>query len=584
MGGGTCLKALLSNFKGQYARLILGPLFKLGEAILELLVPLLMARIIDVGIKNGDVRYVVLHGAAMLGLAAVGLCFAIICQYFAATCAYGFGRSLRRQLFHRVMGLSRAEYGAVGTDSLITRLTNDVTQIQTGINIAIRLGVRTPFLTVGSIVMALSINWKVGLIFLISTPLIVAALYLIMSRSVPFYTQIQQRQDRISRLAGENLEGVRVIRAFSKQGSEIETFGAAGDDLAAANVWVGKISAALNPITSVIVNLAIVAIVWLGSRYTDVGILGQGQVIALVNYMTQTLLALVVLANVIVTLTKAMASAGRVAEVLDLESSMAQPAADAADAAPKAGAPRICFSGVGFTYPSGGDKAVEGLTFAVQPGQTLGVIGGTGCGKTTLVRLLCREYDVTEGSLQVDGADVRDYTLKSLRGRIGLVPQTARLFAGTIRSNLQLGAENAPDEALWQALEAAQGAAFVREKPEGLDTVVEEGGKNFSGGQRQRLTIARALAKRPSILILDDSASALDYATDAALRRALKQGTADMTVVMISQRASTIKNADRILVLDDGAQVGFGTHEELLRTCEVYKEICRSQGVGEVSA
>lgn len=574
------MRALLSNFKGHYAQLILGPAFKLCEAVLELLVPLLMAQIIDVGIRNGDIAYVAGHGLEMLGLAAAGLLCAVICQYFAAMCAYGFGRSLRRQLFHRVMELSRTEYGAIGTDSLITRLTNDVTQIQTGINIAIRLGIRAPFLTVGSIVMALAINWRVGLVFLVSTPLIVAVLYVIMSRSVPLYARIQAGMDCISRLSGENLEGVRVIRAFSKQRAEIQAFQAAGSSLAEASVRVGKISAALNPLTSVIVNLAIVAIIWLGSRYTDMGILAQGQVIALVNYMTQTMLALIVLANVIVTLTKAIASAGRVAEVLDLKSSMLQPVQSDP---PVSGAPRIAFRDVSFAYPAGGENAVEGLRFSVQPGQTLGVIGPTGCGKTTLVRLLCREYDVTGGAVEVDGVDVRRYTFADLRGHIGLVPQTARLFAGTIRSNLAMGRQDAEEADLWRALETAQGADFVRAKPDGLDTEVEEGGKNLSGGQRQRLTIARALVRQPAILILDDSASALDYATDAALRRAIRRDIRDATVVMISQRASTIKNADCILVLDDGVQAGFGTHEELLRTCEVYREICRSQGMGEVS-
>lgn len=575
------MKALLSNFKGYYKQLVLGPLFKLLEAILELLVPLLMANIIDVGIARGDGRYVITHGLMMLGLGAVGLGCALICQYYAAVCAQGFGRSLRKQLFRRVFSLSRAEYGAVGTDTLITRLTSDVNQVQTGVNMSIRLAVRAPFLTVGSIVMALSINWRIGLVFLISTPLIVAVLYFIMNRTVPLYGGIQKGQDRISRLAGENLEGVRVIRAFSKQQAEVDTFGAAGDELAALTVRVGKISAALNPITMVVVNLAIVAIVWCGAQFADVGRIAQGEIIALVNYMNQTLLALIVLANIIVIITRAIASARRVAEVLDLESGMPVPA----DSKPAvAGAARLACEQVGFCYPGGGDAALEDVSFSLKPGETLGVIGGTGCGKTTLVRLLTREYDATKGRVLVDGVDVKDYTLRGLAAKFGVVPQTARLFGGTIRSNLKLGCEDAADEALWRALETAQGAQFVREKPEGLDTAVEEGGKNFSGGQKQRLTIARALAKEPEILILDDSASALDYATDAALRKALKTDTADMTVVMISQRASTIKNADQILVLDDGRQCGLGTHEELLQSCEVYREICRSQGIGEVSA
>lgn len=568
------MKELYSCFNGYRKQLVLGPLFKLTEAILELMVPLLMADIIDVGIRNGDRSYVVTHGLFMLLLGAIGLGCAMICQYFAAVCAQGFGRSLRQKLFRHVFSLSQKEYGAIGTDSLITRLTSDVNQVQTGVNMFIRLAVRAPFLTVGSIVMALLIDWKIGLIFLISTPLIVVVLYVIMSRSVPYYTRIQKGQDRISRLAGENLEGVRVIRAFSRQESEVRTFDAAGDELARLTVYVGKISAALNPITSVIVNLAIVAIVWFGARFTDSGVLEQGQIIALVNYMTQTLLALIVLANIIVILTRAVASARRVAQVLEQKTSMEDVPQSAAA---KEKAPSIEFSEVSFRYHSGGDEALEKISFSIEKGWTLGVIGGTGCGKTTLARLLAREYDVTSGSVKIDGTDVREYTLEDLHRKVGLVPQAAMLFSGTVRFNLKMGNENATDEALWQALETAQGADFVRSKPDGLDTVIEEGGKNLSGGQKQRLTIARALAKQPEILVLDDSASALDYATDAALRKALRQNTRGMTVVMISQRASTIKNADRILVLDDGRMCGFGTHAQLLDQCEVYREICRSQ-------
>ncbi|WP_367924707.1 ABC transporter ATP-binding protein [uncultured Ruthenibacterium sp.] len=554
--------------------MILGPLFKLTEAILELMIPLLMADIIDVGIRNGDRGYVVTHGLFMLSLGAIGLVCALICQYFAAVCAQGFGRSLRKTLFRHIFSLSQKEYGTIGTDSLITRLTSDVNQVQTGVNMFIRLAVRAPFLTGGSIVMALLIDWKIGLIFLVSTPLIVLVLYVIMSRSVPYYLQIQKGQDRISRLAGENLEGARVIRAFSRQKSEVETFDVAGDDLAKTTVYVGKISAALNPITSVIVNLAIVAIVWFGARFTDMGILEQGQIIALVNYMTQTLLALIVLANIIVVLTRAVASARRIAQVLEQQTSM-QDVAESQKAL--SGSPYIEFENVSFRYHSGGDEALEKISFQVDKGWTLGIIGGTGCGKTTLARLLAREYDVTAGKIKIEGVDIRDYTLADLHQKIGLVPQTAMLFSGTIRSNLKLGNETADDTVLWKALDTAQGAEFVHSKPDGLDTVIEEGGKNLSGGQKQRLTIARALAKQPQILILDDSASALDYATDAALRKALRRDTRGMTVVMISQRASTIKNADRILVLDDGRMCGYGTHEQLLNNCEVYREICRSQ-------
>ncbi len=572
------MKALFRYFDGYRRQLVLGPVFKLTEAVLELFVPLLMADIIDVGVKNGDAGYVVRHGLFMLGLGAVGLACALTCQYFAAVCAQGFGRSLRRDLFRRVFGLSQAQFGAAGADSLITRLTSDANQVQTGVNMFIRLAIRAPFLTIGSVVMAFTINAKIALIFLASTPLIVLVLYLVMSRSLPYYTDIQRGQDAIARLAGENLEGARVIRAFSRQDAEISQFGETGDALSELTIRVGRLSALLNPITSVIANLAIVGIVWWGAHIAQAGGIAQGQVIAMVNYMTQTLLALIVLANLIVTFTKAIASAKRVSEILALENAMPEPERSAPA---QENAPRIAFDGVRFVYPDAGDAAVEDITFSLEPGQTLGVIGGTGCGKSTLVRLLTREYDVTGGAVRVDGVDVRAYTAHDLRAKFGVVPQAARLFSGTVRSNLTLGAPDASDETLWDALETAQGADFVRSKPGGLDMPVEEGGKNLSGGQKQRLTIARALAKRPEILVLDDSASALDYATDAALRRALRARTARMAVVMISQRASTIKNADRILVLDDGRQCGFGTHDELLQSCGVYREICRSQGLAK---
>ncbi|MEG0769194.1 MAG: ABC transporter ATP-binding protein [Ruthenibacterium sp.] len=570
------MKKLFSNFKGYYRQLILGPAFKLAEAVLELFIPVIMANIIDVGIKNGDVHYIITHGLFMLGLGAVGLCCALVCQYYAAVCAFGFGRSLRRSLFRHVYSLSQTEFGAVGTDSLITRLSNDVTQVQTGVNMGIRLALRSPFLIVGSVLMALSINGKAGLIFVVFAPVILFTLYLIMSRSIPYYSAIQKQQDTISRLMGENLSGVRVIRAFSRQDSEERQFNDAGDALADTTIRVGKISALLNPLTYVLVNLAIVCLLWMGGLYTNTGALTQGQVIALVNYMSQTLLALIVLANIVVIYTKAIASGKRVIEVLSLESSMAEPTVSKPE---KEDAPRIEFENVGFCYKGSSEEAVSRISFSVGRGQTLGIIGGTGCGKTTLTRLLLRDFDVTTGSVRVDGVDVRNDTLHDLRAKIGVVPQTARLFHGTVRSNLMLGCPQATDAQLWQALRTAQGEHFVKKMPQQLDSPVEEGGKNLSGGQKQRLTIARALAAKPQILILDDAASALDYATDARLRKALKTDTGDMTVVMISQRASTIKNADCILVLDDGAVVGFGTHESLLATCEVYGAICASQGV-----
>lgn len=574
------MKRLFRYFDGYRKQLILGPVFKLTEAILELFVPLIMASIIDKGIANGDVHFIIGHGVLLLLLGAVGLGCALTCQYFAAVCAHGFGRSLRRDLYRHVFSLSQEQCGKIGTNSLITRLTNDVTQVQTGVNMFIRLAVRAPFLTIGSIVMAFTINAKIASVFLVSTPLIMLVLYLVTKKSLPQYARIQRGQDTIARLSGENLEGARVIRAFSKQEDEIRDFRRAGDDLAALTVRVGRLSALLNPVTSVIVNLAIAAIVWAGAGTAQTGGIEQGEIIALVNYMTQTLLALIVLANIIVVFTKALAGAKRISTVLETESSMPQPKQDGTE--PK-GADCIRFSHVSFRYPDAGEDALEDLDFSVKRGQTLGIIGGTGCGKTTTARLLCRAYDASQGTVLINGVSVRERSAAALHKKIGIVPQTPRLFTGTVRSNLTLGAD-VPDAQLWQALEIAQAADFVREKPGALDEPVREGGKNLSGGQKQRLAIARALAKRPEILILDDASSALDYATDAALRCALREKTQGMTVVMISQRASALKHADRILVLDDGRQCGFGTHEQLLAECSVYREICRSQGIAAKEA
>lgn len=570
------MKVLFFHFKGYYKELTLGPVFKLLETMLELMVPLIMADIIDTGVKHGDVRYIITRGLFMLGLGAVGLCCALLCQYFAAKCAFGFGRSLRRGLFRHVYGLSQTEYGAVGADSLVTRLSNDVTLVQTGVNMTIRLAMRSPILIVGAVAMALTINVKMGLVFVVFAPVILLVLYFIMSRSLPFYTKVQKQQDVIVRRVGESLAGVRVIRAFSRQDSEERQLNEAGDALADTAIRAGRLSALLNPVTSVLVNLAILVILWMGGSFVDGGALQQGQVIALVNYMTQTLLALIVLANLIVTLTKALAGARRVSEVLNLASSMPEVTQSEPE---QAGAPCIAFDAVSFRYKDGGEEVLSNISFAVKKGQTLGVIGGTGCGKTTLVRLLLRDYDVTAGSVRVNGVDVRHYTLKDLRARLGVVPQGLLLFRGTVRSNLTMGCAHITDEMLWNALETAQAQDFVRALPQSLDSPVEEGGKNFSGGQKQRLTIARALAAQPEILALDDAASALDYATDAALRKALRETGHARTTILISQRAATVKDADNILVLDDGGAAGFGTHAALLESCEIYREICVSQGV-----
>lgn len=572
------MKIIAQNFKGHYKEIILGPLFKLLEAVLELLVPLVMADIIDVGVRSGDTFYILQRAGLMLLLAVLGAAAAMTCQYYAAVAGGHFGRSLRKQLYHHILHLSPVETEQFGAGRLITRLTNDVNQIQQGLNMAIRLGSRLPFLAIGSIVMALALNWRIGLIFLVSTPLVALILYLIMRRTVPRYADIQAQQDTLARLSGENLEGVRVIRAFSRQQQEKEEFDAQAASLSAITVRVGKISAALNPITSFIVNIAIVLIVWLGARFAFAGSVLPGEVIALISYMNQTLLALVVAANLIVLFTRAVASTRRVAAVLEVQPSVT----DGPGAAEVPGAVAIEFENVRFAYHKGAANALDGIDFSILPGQTVGVIGGTGSGKSTLASLLLRYYDVGEGRLLVDGVDVRQYTLHALRGKMGLVPQKAALLSGSIRHNLAIAAPDATDEEMWEALRVAQAADFVQKLPEGLDAMIEEGGKNLSGGQKQRLTIARALVRSPQILILDDAASALDYATDAALRRALKEkskNAAPFTTIMVSQRAATIKNADRILVLDDGHLAGSGTHKELLQSNEVYREICASQGL-----
>ena len=464
----------------------------------------------------------------------------------------------------------------MGTSSLITRVTNDVNQLQVAVAMLIRLAIRAPFLAIGAIVMAMLLDLKLSVVFLVTAPLIVLILYAVMSRSIPFYRLIQRKLDRVALLTRENLAGVRVIRAFSKQGREAARFEAVSDDLAETAVRVGRISALLNPLTYLTINLAVVALLWFGGLRVNVGGFTQGQLIAFTNYMSQILLALVVVANLVVIFTKAAASATRVNEVFDT-----QPAVTEAEATPgltpAPGAPRVAFQDVSFAYGGQGRGALERLSFAIQPGQTVGVIGGTGSGKSTLAQLVARSYDPTSGQVLLDGHPLPQYPLDELHRRVGVVPQRAVLFTGTIASNLRWGNPEAPDEALWQALSIAQAADFVRELPGGLASPVAQGGQNFSGGQRQRLTIARALVQQPDILLLDDSASALDFATDAALRQALRRETRDMTVLLISQRAASLQHADQILVLDDGRLVGVGSHGDLFQHCPVYREICLSQ-------
>lgn len=569
-----------ARFLKQFKReVLIGPVFKLTEAVFELIVPLVMAQIIDVGIANGDRGYVLRMGGVMVLLGLVGLGCALICQYCAARASQGFGTVLRSEMFRHINTLSHGEIDQIGTPSLITRITNDVNQLQLAVAMLIRLVVRAPFLVIGATVMALLLDWKLACIFFVAAPLMALVLYLVMSRSIPFYRIIQKKLDRISLITRENLSGVRVIRAFSRQEKEKERFAQASEDQMSTSIAVGRISALLNPLTSAIINLAIAAVIWFGGFRVDVGGMTQGEVIAFVNYLNQILLAMIVVANLVVIFTKAAASATRVDEVLELHPSIVNRVSRPAQEVE--GSPEIAFDAVSFAYPDAGAYSLSDISFTVARGQTLGIIGGTGCGKSTLVNLIPRFYEVSQGSLKVDGVDVRDYPMEQLRGKVGIVPQRAVLFSGTLRQNMQWRKQDATDEEIWQALETAQAASFVRKMPDGLDSVILQGGKNLSGGQKQRLTIARALVGEPEILILDDSASALDFATDAALRRAIAKFSAErgnrMTTIIVSQRANTVRYADQIVVLDDGKAAGIGTHEQLLESCQIYREIYWSQ-------
>lgn len=569
-----------ARFLKQFKReVLIGPVFKLTEAVFELIVPLVMAQIIDVGIANGDRGYVLRMGGVMVLLGLVGLGCALICQYCAARASQGFGTVLRSEMFRHINTLSHGEIDQIGTPSLITRITNDVNQLQLAVAMLIRLVVRAPFLVIGATVMALLLDWKLACIFFVAAPLMALVLYLVMSRSIPFYRIIQKKLDRISLITRENLSGVRVIRAFSRQEKEKERFAQASEDQMSTSIAVGRISALLNPLTSAIINLAIAAVIWFGGFRVDAGGMTQGEVIAFVNYLNQILLAMIVVANLVVIFTKAAASATRVDEVLELHPSIVNRVSRPAQEVE--GSPEIAFDAVSFAYPDAGAYSLSDISFTVARGQTLGIIGGTGCGKSTLVNLIPRFYEVSQGCIRVDGVDVRDYPMDQLRGKVGIVPQRAVLFSGTLRQNMQWRKQDATDEEIWQALETAQAASFVRKMPDGLDSVILQGGKNLSGGQKQRLTIARALVGEPEILILDDSASALDFATDAALRQAIAKFSAGrgnrMTTIIVSQRANTVRYADQIVVLDDGKAAGIGTHEQLLESCQIYREIYWSQ-------
>lgn len=569
------MRRLLRYLKGYEKETILAPLFKMLEASFELIVPLVVAGIVDVGIPGRDTAYIWKMCVVMVLLGVIGLVCSLTAQYFAARAAMGFSTALRADLFAHINRLSYRELDKLGTPALVTRITSDVNQAQTGVNLVLRLFLRSPFLVVGAVIMAFTIDVEIAVIFVIAVPLISLVIYLIMKWTVPIYKRVQSSLDRISLRTRENHVGARVVRAFGRQAEEKQEFDANNDEYTAIQIAAGKISALLNPVTYIIMNLAIVAILWFGGKEVSEGALTQGEVVALVNYMSQILLALVALANLIVAVTKAVASGARLNEVFDTVPSLNDENAVRQQA--RKGAPRVEFRDVSFCYAGSKEPALSHISFTAMPGETVGIIGGTGCGKSTLIHLIPRFYDVDRGTVLVDGNPTETYSFAELRGRIGMVPQHAVLFKGTVRDNMRWGNENATDSQIDAALAVAQAKEFVYGKPEKLDAMISQGGANLSGGQRQRLTIARALVGQPEILILDDSASALDFATDAALRRAIKEQTNNMTVFIVSQRATSIKQADKILVLDDGELAGVGTHSELLKNCEVYREICLSQ-------
>ncbi|MCM1167571.1 MAG: ABC transporter ATP-binding protein/permease [Lachnospiraceae bacterium] len=564
------LARYLKEFK---LNVTVGPVCKFTEAVFELIVPLVMAEIIDVGIKNADTGYIWRHGITLVVLAVCGLTFALICQYMASVASQGVGTRLRDDLYKHINTLSYKELDTLGTAALVTRISNDVNQVQTAVAMLIRLVVRAPFLVIGATVMAFTISARLSLIFLGAMAAIVAVMYPIMRVTVKLFKQQQRSLDGISRITRENLSGVRVVRAFSRQDYEKERFEETAEEYRKFAVRAGRINALLNPAIFIAVNAAYLLIVWLGGGFVDGGVDGltQGKVIALVNYMTQISLALVVVANLVTIFTKAAASAARINEIFDM-----QPSVVGAESSPKQdeSAPAVEFENVSFSYV-GGENSLEKISFTLGRGETLGIIGGTGSGKSTLVNLLCRFYDCDSGSVRINGADVRDYPTEELRRLVGIVPQKTELLSGTLRENMALGRTDIPDERIYKALEIAQAKEFTDNLDGGLDARILQGGKNLSGGQKQRLTIARAVAQDPEILILDDSSSALDYATDASLRKALKM--LPTTCVIVSQRANSIRHADKIIVLDDGEAVGIGTHAQLLKSCEVYREICLTQ-------
>lgn len=569
------MKSLLVYMKSYKKESVLAPLFKMLEASFELMVPLVMAAIIDEGITYGDTAYIFKMGGLLVLLAAVGLISSVTAQYFSAKAAVGFATKLRNALFTHIQGLSYTELDTLGTSTLITRMTSDVNQLQNGVNLTLRLLLRSPFIVFGAMIMAFTVDVKAALIFVVAIPLLAIVVFGIMIVSMPLYKKVQAALDKILGRTRENLSGVRVIRAFCKEEAEISGFEKENELLLNTQVFVGKISAAMNPVTYIIVNIALVVLLWTGAVRVDEGIITQGAVVALVNYMSQILVELVKMANLIIQITKALACAKRIEGVFAVKSSMEGGAAEMESASGAEDA--IVFDHVCLTYSGGGDESLTDIHFTVKKGETIGIIGGTGSGKTSVVNLIPRFYDATKGEVRIDGKNIKEYDLAALREEIGVVPQKAVLFKGTIKENLLWGNENATDADLEYALAVSQAKEFVDTKEGRLDFMVAQGGKNLSGGQKQRLTIARAIVRKPRILILDDSASALDFATDAKLRKAIREMKSDMSVIIVSQRASSIQHADKIIVLEDGKMAGIGTHEQLLAENEIYQEIYYSQ-------
>lgn len=556
---------------------ILGPLFKLLEACFDLTVPLVMSWLIDRGISQNDAPYIWKMGGLLLILAAIGLTCSITAQYFAAKAAVGFATKLRHAVFKHIESLSFTEMDEAGTSMMITRMTSDINQVQSGTNLALRLFLRSPFIVFGAAVMAFTIDVKAALVFAVVIPLLALVVFGIMLITMPMYQKVQEHLDRLLGVTRQNLSGVRVIRAFNKEQAERESFGRENDLLTRMQLFVGRISALMNPVTYIMINGALVALIWTGAVRIDMGTLKQGQIVALINYMSQILVELVKMANTIIMSTKCVACGNRIQALLEVESSLEDGSQSFEENGQEVTPARVEFDHVSLTYKGAGGESLEDITFTAEPGKTIGIIGGTGSGKSSLVHMIPRFYDATEGSVRINGQDVKSYRMDDLRQHIGIVMQKAVLFHGTIRENIRWGAPEATDEQINEALELAQAAEVVAGKPEGLDYEIEQGGRNLSGGQRQRFTIARALVRKPSVLILDDSASALDFATDAKLRKALAGLKSTSTIFIVSQRTSSIQQADKILVLDDGKLVGMGTHEELLKNCSVYKEIYDSQ-------